>query len=606
MCETEDNSNSGGSGREGTNSQISNIFDYISDKMSSSMYRKISKDHSIQMNEGSDIYSVEREICTTQLDDVHEEELLVEQLEYFVPPTTNYKFSKMFDTSSKRDDNSFSYSFNNKMGADANASLVPKANTSRNNLKSTQSKSLTFLDYSSTNCLKNETIQNQQAQANEPQAIKKYSDTFLNNENTLQELHQQNMLAQDLLKKYFSEDKPQIKIDDKREQKDLINALNPEEKKLETVSSLMRRYFSRIDENEQVCIKPSDEYVFLNTNRTKKKNSCNRKVSVKVVRPFKYHKKFWDSGSNFEVIPKTQSPFYFQGPRRKRSRFDFESTVALKQNSSTDMSLKTENVQFISTKDRHRRQSDSESNKLLYKTDSKNFENTFSAEELHTFMPERYMSLRNVYGPNYIKDAKEQNRAEQNKPRYNFQTLQNKGSKSQELILKFLDSGSHIKVTDDDYKKWLKEKNFLKYVDLGKSSVSSITFKSISQKVVNYSIGRVSKPSRHRKTSRSNVVNKSYQIGFNKFANAKTMPSLTNSVENFKFVDIEYNNFYQLFIYEHIVISNFINFYCSFNATRIKKLTITDRVYQLIFLVFCYYILSLMNNVFNSLGENWF
>lgn len=603
MYKGEKFNNSCESTKEGNCSQISNIFDYTSHGKTNSLTMGSAKERSIQLNDEKDIYSVEREICNTQLDNIREEEIVIKQMvEYYVPTTINCKFSEMFDKSErdvkKRESEepvtpniAYSHLFSNKTSTYYDSTgILPATRVSENSLKPIKSKSLTHLDYSASKRLKQE-------HKNKREPIKKYSNKFLNNERTLKELKQQNMLAQDLLQKYFKDDEQQTKTDNFPRRHHIAKRNYYQENQLDTVSRLMKRYFSRIDENEQVCIKPSDEYVFLSTKDTSKKNS------VKFIRPFKYHKKYWDSGSNFDMISKTESPFKFEGHGRKRSRLEFESNMALKHDSSTDVSLKTQNVQFLTTGG-GKRVSDSEANKILFKTDSKDFENSYSLEELHFFMPERYKALQNLYSSNIIENTQEQNKSEQSKPRYNFQTLPNKNSKSH---MKFFDSGSHIKITDDDYKKWLKEKNFLKYTDCAKSSVSSVTFKSISQKIVNYSITPFCKPNREKKKSRTSIMNKSHQIGFSNFANAGTIPSLTNSTDNYKFVDIEYNNLYQLVIYEHIVISNLINFYCSFNATRIRKLTIKDRMYQLMFLVFCYYVLLFMNNnIFNPFDERWF
>ncbi|KAG5899231.1 hypothetical protein JTB14_035416 [Gonioctena quinquepunctata] len=380
---------------------------------------------------------------------------------------------------------------------------------------------------------------------------KKHSGSFLKNPLVQGELLQRNSVAKDLLDKYF-ENENKANSPSGGAKDDDNNPTNRAIELMKTISTLLRR-FKHKDRAEQICIDPSDMYIF--PDDTKK--PIRRDSTLKFIRPFRYHQNSSETIVNLDLNAPLETLVETSICYGRDTKFVHESVDDIRTRSF-------ENIQFLNTKVTP----SGLINKILYKNDSRNLANNFSEEDLcgcsQPFLSERYLSLRNLYSYTCL---------ESGEFKYPHHTL----PKTSGLCGLRYDSGVDFRITDDEYKLWLKQNDFVKYTDYSVTTKSS----SVSRKTTSEDHADAS-------TSSSAVLDLVPLPSDDRSRKMHLNMELLESVNP--------QQFYQLIIYEHVAISNCINFFsCYFSTKRLKKLSIPDRIIQLLFFVMCYYVMVFLD-----------
>lgn len=193
-------------------------------------------------------------------------------------------------------------------------------------------------------------------------------------------------------------------------------------------------------------------------------------------------------------------------------------------------------------------------NKVLFQQRSENLSRTFSSEDIDDFSyclkADRYCSLRNLRS---ISDySKEKFGSEKSRKQLKNTWMSTDYKVSIDPVIK-----------DEEYQAWLIQNNVLKYSDLTRSNISAVS-QPVTKGFETYStIGR--------------------EIILNKVA------SPSNKIDENRLMEVGYYNIYELIIYEHIVVIKFLTFFTSyFRLRRIKRLTYSDRILQILFFTLCY------------------
>nr|CAH7756752.1 unnamed protein product [Callosobruchus chinensis] len=377
-----------------------------------------------------------------------------------------------------------------------------------------------------------------------------YSYAFFNHQLVREELFQQNLLAKQMLYKYFYDEQSKIQdgkensAEEKGGNEKEVACVNMSSKKISneakacirTVSSILKILVKK-DKSGQICIKPSDMYVAI-PNPT---NVVKSATSLKVIRPYKYHKAYLESLADVDrLIKQTSHPM-----NKKRCLKDKGLQIACSK-------------EFISA-----RSPEDSQNRLLFRNNCPDRDSSCSLANVdmdcHTKSGE-YVSLRNLYGVEYLKNR----------------SLKRVGSRGSSTVFdrrfKFLDSQTNLSVSESEYRKWLKRNDFIKYVT-GSVATSASTRGSAEQ------------------ISLLPEIAKSLKNLTKSTKSSKIQPRRRNYLMR-KAVNVDrhvLDPVCQTIIYEHTVVLNFIDLFNYIGIKRDKGASAS--VWQIIFFMFCYFTL---------------
>ncbi|CAG9864172.1 unnamed protein product [Phyllotreta striolata] len=213
----------------------------------------------------------------------------------------------------------------------------------------------------------------------------------------------------------------------------------------------------------------------------------------------------------------------------------------------------SEHVQFLDTKLM------SSNNKILYKNTSENLENDFSTYNLGglstCLLPNRCMVFGSMPSYLYLK-------------KFSRYTSKNTFPNSSSHFGARLSKKIEIEIDDKDYKKWLEDNNLIKYAKSINSDSNSIATDGTTS--------LISAPENPPFTHRS-------------------APKIEQVFANNAF-DFNFDDYYELFLYEHLVVLNAIHFFSYFSRMdRLKQLTAHERCLQVFFFFFCFYVLAFIS-----------
>ncbi|VEN37958.1 unnamed protein product [Callosobruchus maculatus] len=393
-----------------------------------------------------------------------------------------------------------------------------------------------------------------------------YSYTFFNQQLVREELFQQNLLAKQMLYKYFYDEQSKIQNDKNsnigeekggQEQRQLVcdNALskkisNEAKACIRTVSSILNVYVKK-DKSGQICIKPSDMYV----PKPNPMNIVKSVTSVKFIRPYKYHKAYLESLADVDRLIKQTSH-----PKNNK--------ICLK-DACLQMGCSKE---FISA-----RSPEDSQNRLLFKSDCADMDSSCSLANVDVDFPVNksgeYVSLRNLCGVDYFKGRK---RA---------------GSRCSSTLFdkrfKFLESQTNLSVSETEYRRWLKRNDFIKYVTC--SVAASASTRATTEKITflpeKSSKKLIAKSTKAKRKSKSRVQQPTATERCNYFVR-KTVNADRHLLDPVC----------QTIIYEHTVVLNFIDLLNYVRIKRDKGLSASDRVLQMVFFMLCYFALNFVNS----------
>ncbi|CAH1983542.1 unnamed protein product [Acanthoscelides obtectus] len=369
-----------------------------------------------------------------------------------------------------------------------------------------------------------------------------YSCSLFNHQLVREELFQQNLLAKQMLYRYFYDGQRKIQDDNKQKGKeeakeeenrqkiqemcdnivrDTVSKISNEAKAcIRTMSSILNMYMKK-DKSGQICIKPSDMYVPL-ANSTEIVKSM---TSVKFIRPYKYHKAYLESLADVDRLIKQTSH-----PKNMK--------ICLK-DEALQVGLSKEFISARSPEDSQHR--------ILFRNNSVNNDSSCSLANGDMNGPKKSDEYLNLYGVEYFK-----NRARKG-PGSNC---------SFDKRFKFLESLTNLSVSETEYKKWLRRNNFTKYVTCSvRASTGSSSEKLTLIPETVKSVKKLTRRSKVRR-KRSDVLDHACRT----------------------------------IIYEHTVVLNFIDLINYIRLRRRKGLTPSDRVLQVIFFLLCYFALTVVNS----------
>nr|CAI5860714.1 unnamed protein product [Callosobruchus analis] len=397
-----------------------------------------------------------------------------------------------------------------------------------------------------------------------------YSYTFFNHQLVREELFQQNLLAKQLLYKYFYDEQSKIQdakgngAEEKGEhEKEMVcddtlskKISNEAKACIQTMSSILNIYLKK-DKSGQICIKPSDMYL-PTPNPTKIVKSV---TSLKFLRPYKYHKAYLDSLADVDRLIKQTSH-----PKNKKIRLKDE---ALQIGSSRE---------FITV-----RSPEDSQNRLLFRNNRAERDSSCSLANVDMDYPTRsgeYVSLRSLCGVDYFKTK----------------SLKRVGSKCSSTLFdkrfKFLESQTNLSISETEYRKWLKRNDFIKYVTCSVAAASASTRRSAEKTALFPEV--VKSKSAKKPTKSSKVKRRRSRV-------QPVQPQRCNQRCNYfirKTVNVDrhvLDPVCQMIIYEHTVVLNFMDLFNYIRIKRGKGLSASDRVLRIFFLMLCYFALNFVN-----------
>lgn len=192
---------------------------------------------------------------------------------------------------------------------------------------------------------------------------------------------------------------------------------------------------------------------------------------------------------------------------------------------------------------------------VLFETANKLIENDLSSMEIPYGEPVQFGS----FDPNYL-----------------LHTLKIASQSKTDVLPRipleyFPTSGSDVSVSEEEYKKWLRQRNWTKYSFPYNTLPSVDNLYSISQAISGEPLG---------------------EYGY--FLDKENVPPRPSAFEDNSFL----GDFAETFLYEQVVISKAMNFFLTFNAKRTRVLSKKDRCFQVLFLVLFYSIWVFMDTVF--------
>lgn len=252
---------------------------------------------------------------------------------------------------------------------------------------------------------------------------------------------------------------------------------------------------------------------------------------------------------------------------RRKSYSDFVhslSTIRQMLGESSDITLtesKSITGQFLSTP-----RSNKSNNKIIYKNKSDILNRNFSSEDTEnystSFKTDKYCNISNIYTRNDLTEHK--------KKLESLRKLYRLCPRDGFSLLK------EMEFNDAEYVEWLKQNDFLKYTNYSKESTNSML---LPDNFLNYCLH-----------NNSTSLKRKSLLSMEKY-------NFESKLNDEKFMDLRYCNVYELIIYEHVVIINFLTFFTSyFNVQRLRKLSMTDHILQIIFFALCYGIFVIVQN----------
>lgn len=254
---------------------------------------------------------------------------------------------------------------------------------------------------------------------------------------------------------------------------------------------------------------------------------------------------------------------------KKKTRFEDSEKKSDKSDSTNSMSI---TGHFLNTS----HVNNGSQNRVIFKNNSENLSRNFSSEDIDDYSyylrTDRYCSLRNLYSSSDYSKDKSGNRKHKK---------QHQQQQQQSMVSPVLDFLRNPVIREEEYREWLKQNNLLKYASC--SITNSSTIGQPTENLLDYS-----------------TLSTDVPLKYNSLLSMDDYFFRCSSEENVKdqkFMEIHCYDLYEMIIYEHLVVINFLTFFTSyFNVRRIKKLSLNDHLLQIIFFAICYGIFMFVKN----------
>lgn len=248
----------------------------------------------------------------------------------------------------------------------------------------------------------------------------------------------------------------------------------------------------------------------------------------------------------------------------KKSRFDHYDRGSTVSDSNESTSI---TGRFLNTTHAN----NGSKNEIIFKNRSEILRKDISIEEIndysYCFKADKHCNLKNRYTS--LVNSKDQKRITKTREEHN--------------VPQTLDITWDPDIKEEEYLEWLKRNNLLSYTSYCKSHNSDIARSMISecpQKLLRY---QKEDPLRYPSLMSFDIPPFRYES--------------EEDVKENKFMEIQFYNMYEMIIYEHLVVINFLTFFTSyFSARRIRKLSLNDHIVRIVFFAICYGVFMFVKN----------